>query len=84
MCSSDLPTEINERAGDVTHEEAMARLASMASHHVLGRIGTADEIAECVEYLSLAEWTTGAVVSVDGGLSLGIITENSTRTEGTE
>lgn len=79
-----VPTEINERAGDVTHEEAMARLASMASHHVLGRIGTADEIAECVEYLSLAEWTTGAVVSVDGGLSLGIITENSTRTEGTE
>lgn len=72
-----VPTEINERSGDVTHDEAMARLASMASHHVLGRIGTTDEIAECVEYLALAEWTTGAVVSVDGGLSLGVITEQA-------
>ena len=56
-------------------DEAMARLESMATHHALGRIGTTEEIAECVEYLSLADWTTGAVVSVDGGLSLGIITE---------
>jgi len=72
-----VPTEINERSGDVTHDEAMARLASMASHHVLGRIGTTDEIAECVEYIALAEWTTGAVVSVDGGLSLGVITEQA-------
>lgn len=70
-----VPTEINERAGDFTHDEAMARLASMATHHVLGRIGTSEEIAECIEYLALADWTTGAVVSVDGGLSLGVISQ---------
>jgi hypothetical protein len=34
-----------------------------------------------VEYLSLADWTTGAVVSVDGGLSLGIITEKPNPTK---
>ena len=76
-----VPTEINERSGDFTHDEAMARLESMATHHALGRIGTTEEIAECVEYLSLADWTTGAVVSVDGGLSLGIITEKPNPTK---
>lgn len=70
-----VPTEINVRSGDFTEEEAMERLKAMATHHALGRFGTTDEIAECVEYLALADWTTGAVVSVDGGLSLGIITE---------
>ena len=76
-----VPTEINERSGDFTHDEAMARLESMATHHALGRIGTTEEIAECVEYLSLADWTTGAVVSVDGGLSLGIIAEKPNPTK---
>ena len=31
-----------------------------------------DEIAEAIEYLITAEWTTGASLVVDGGLSLGI------------
>jgi len=72
-----VPTEINVRSGDFTPDEATARLKSMAAHHALGRIGTTEEVAECVEYLARADWTTGAVVSVDGGLSLGIITDEA-------
>jgi NAD(P)-dependent dehydrogenase (short-subunit alcohol dehydrogenase family) len=30
------------------------------------------EIAEAIEYLICAEWTTGAVLEVDGGLGLGL------------
>lgn len=66
-------TEINQRAGLVDDEQAAARLASMAGHHVLGRIGTAEEIAEGIEYLLRAEWTTGEVLAVDGGMGLGVI-----------
>ena len=44
----------------------------MAPSHVLGRIGTAAEVAEAMDYLIRAEWTTGAVLDVDGGLGLGL------------
>jgi len=65
-------TEINVRAGLSTPEQAAERLASLADAHVLGRIGTAEEIAEAFEYLACAEWTTGAILTVDGGLGLGV------------
>ena len=53
-------------------ETAKKRLEDMASIHALGRIGTPMEIAEAIEYLICAEWTTGAVLEVDGGLGLGL------------
>ena len=66
-------TELNQRAGlfpdDAT---ALRRLEGLASAHALGRIGTPEEIAEAVEYLAAAEWTTGGVLTVDGGLALGV------------
>lgn len=65
-------TEINQRAGLYDDETAAERLQSLAPAHVLGRIGTADEIAEAVAYLVCAEWTTGAILDVDGGLGLGL------------
>jgi NAD(P)-dependent dehydrogenase (short-subunit alcohol dehydrogenase family) len=65
-------TEINQRAGLVDDEQAAARLAAMADHHVLKRIGVAGEIAEGIEYLIRAEWTTGEVLAVDGGMGLGV------------
>ena len=65
-------TEINQRAGLFDDATALARLQSLAPAHALGRLGTVVEIAEAVEYLARAEWTTGNVLTVDGGLGLGV------------
>lgn len=65
-------TEIYQRAGLMTDAESAARLQSMASSHALGRIGTVREIAEAIDYLARGEWTTGAILDVDGGLGLGL------------
>lgn len=67
-----VPTEINQRAGLGTDAESLARLQSLAGAHALGRIGTGDDIARAAEYLALADWVTGTVLTVDGGLSLGV------------
>jgi 3-oxoacyl-[acyl-carrier protein] reductase len=47
-------------------------MQSLGAAHALGRPGSADEVAEAVEYLATAEWATGAVLTIDGGLSLGV------------
>ncbi len=65
-------TEINQRAGLFDDDTAKARLESLAPAHAMGRLGTVTEIAEAVEYLARAEWTTGNVLTVDGGLGLGV------------
>lgn len=65
-------TEINQRAGLFDDETARERLEGLAPAHALGRLGTVTEIAEAVEYLARAEWTTGNVLTVDGGLGLGV------------
>lgn len=65
-------TEINVRAGLGDPAAARRRLDDMAGAHALNRIGEAGEIAEAIEYLARAEWTTGAVLAVDGGLGLGV------------
>lgn len=67
-----VPTEINIRAGLFTEAQHKARMDAIAPYHALGRVGTEEEIAEAAEYLVRAEWTTGAAIVVDGGLSLGI------------
>jgi NAD(P)-dependent dehydrogenase (short-subunit alcohol dehydrogenase family) len=67
-----VPTEINVRAGVFTEDAALQRLKSMANHHAIGRIGTSLEIAEGIEYLIRAEWVTGSVLAVDGGMGLGV------------
>jgi 3-oxoacyl-[acyl-carrier protein] reductase len=65
-------TEINQRAGLFDDTTARERLEGLAPAHALGRIGSVSEIAEAIEYLIRAEWTTGSVLTVDGGLSLGV------------
>lgn len=65
-------TEINQRAGLFDDAAALARLEGLAPAHALMRLGTAAEIAEAVEYLARAEWTTGSIMTVDGGLALGV------------
>ena len=65
-------TELNQRAGWIDEETARARLEAMAPMHALGRVGTPEEVAEGVAYLLGAEWVTGIVLGVDGGLALGV------------
>ena len=64
-------TELNQRAGLFSDEVARQRIEALGPAHALGRPGTPEEVAEGVEYLLRAEWTTGAVLVVDGGLGLG-------------
>jgi 3-oxoacyl-[acyl-carrier protein] reductase len=65
-------TELNERAGFVTPEQAKARLQGLNAAHALGRTGTVEEVAEAVAYLAAAEWATGSILTIDGGLALGV------------
>ena len=67
-----VPTELNIRAGLFTKDEHDERMNAISPLHVLGRVGTSEEIAEVMDYLIRAEWTTGASMVVDGGLSLGM------------
>ncbi len=67
-----VPTELNQRAGLATDEESLARLNALAPAHALGRIGSGPDVAEAAEYLAVADWVTGTVLTVDGGLSLGV------------
>lgn len=64
-------TELNIRAGVLKPEDIAERYAGIAREHVLGRIGTAREVAEGIEYLVRAEWVTGIALEVDGGIGLG-------------
>ena len=64
-------TELNLRAGVMKPEDIAERYAGVAREHVLGRIGTAREVAEGIEYLVRAEWVTGVALEVDGGIGLG-------------
>ncbi len=68
-------TEINVRAGLTTFDEQRDRLEGMGAMHALGRPGTPAEVAEAFEYLLRAEWVTGNVLTVDGGLGLGVTHE---------
>ncbi|HEX4924125.1 MAG TPA: SDR family oxidoreductase [Bdellovibrionales bacterium] len=42
----------------------------LAQAQPLGRIGTPDEVAEAIIFLLESKWTTGAILAVDGGISL--------------
>lgn len=64
-------TELNIRAGLLDQDTAAKRLEGLVPLHALDRIGKPEEIAEAIDYLVRAEWTTGAMLDVDGGLGLG-------------
>lgn len=60
-----------EPRGDELDERVSAQLDALRSLHPLGRLGTPEEIAAAVLYLLGAAWTTGTILTVDGGLTAG-------------
>ena len=50
-------------------EESGESLDALRARQPLGRLGTTDEVAEAVDYLISAEFATGSVLVVDGGLT---------------
>lgn len=74
---ASFPVRVNCVApGDILTPLTQAQLKSsgttledLAKVYPLGRIGTAEEVAEAIYFLSSASFITGAVLSVDGGLT---------------
>jgi NAD(P)-dependent dehydrogenase (short-subunit alcohol dehydrogenase family) len=50
-------------------EEVGESLEDLKRRQPLGRLGTPDEIAEAIAYLTGAEFATGTILVIDGGLT---------------
>ena len=59
--------------GFIPKDEIDATLATFAPLHPLGRVGTPADVANAVTYLlsDQANWVTGAILNVDGGIMAG-------------
>ncbi|MFE0872723.1 SDR family NAD(P)-dependent oxidoreductase [Streptomyces rochei] len=53
----------------MTAEERAAHGQQIERSYPLGRLGTADDVAAAAAYLASAQWTTGTILAVDGGLT---------------
>lgn len=56
--------------GEARQRRVEQQLESFRRLHPLGRLGRVEEIAEAIVHLLDAEWTTGSLMVVDGGLTL--------------
>jgi NAD(P)-dependent dehydrogenase (short-subunit alcohol dehydrogenase family) len=65
----DTPIHAFHSAPPAEREKALQQMAGLQP---LGRIGTPEEIAEAIYFLGSdhSSWTTGAVLTVDGGINL--------------
>jgi len=50
-------------------EDAGESLDALRARQPMGRLGTTDEIADAIVYLAFAEFATGTILSIDGGMS---------------
>src|SRR3954452_1645363 len=50
-------------------EDAGESLDALRARQLMGRLGTPEEVADAVAYLAAAEFATGAILTVDGGLT---------------
>jgi len=67
MIRAERPAETGADGAALTGEEQLAQLRAL---HPLGRLGTAEEVAQAVLYLVDARFVTGSVLVADGGLLL--------------
>jgi len=60
------------RSGGMNEDQYQAFLERSTTTHPLGRVGTAEEVAELILFLasSRASWITGITCSIDGGRAL--------------
>ncbi len=71
ICPGIVDTPIHSFSG-LPNSQKQNILDQMAKLQPLGRIGTAEDLAKSIYFLGseLSAWTTGAVLSVDGGINL--------------
>jgi len=62
------PGEVLDAAS--TSARVAAQLEALRGLHPLGRLGQPADVAEAVLHLLGATWTTGATLTVDGGILL--------------
>jgi meso-butanediol dehydrogenase/(S,S)-butanediol dehydrogenase/diacetyl reductase len=72
VCPGVVDTPIHAARAGSGPEQHRQFLGQMGPAHPLGRVGSPEEIAALVLFLASAEsaWTTGALVTIDGGISL--------------
>jgi NAD(P)-dependent dehydrogenase (short-subunit alcohol dehydrogenase family) len=59
-------------------EAAEKALEGFNGFHPIGKIGSADEVANAVVFLSdKSSWTTGAILDVDGGVMAGKLIDSN-------
>jgi meso-butanediol dehydrogenase/(S,S)-butanediol dehydrogenase/diacetyl reductase len=72
ICPGVVDTPIHRKRVGENPQDVESFLARMGEMHPLGRVGRPEEIAELVLFLAseASGWTTGAVIAIDGGISL--------------
>jgi NAD(P)-dependent dehydrogenase (short-subunit alcohol dehydrogenase family) len=60
-----------EPTGEERDRRIEAEIAALRALHPVGRLGAPEDVAHAVRYLLTADFATGTVLVVDGGLSLG-------------
>jgi NAD(P)-dependent dehydrogenase (short-subunit alcohol dehydrogenase family) len=63
----NLPGE-HPRAGAARKAQAARQAAELTRLHPLGRLGRPEDVAQAILYLLDSTWTTGTVLTIDGGL----------------
>lgn len=64
ILDTDMISGRDARTGIEADRGALGRM------HPLGRLGRPEEVAEAVLFLARSPWTTGSVLTIDGGLSV--------------
>ncbi|MGZ0199111.1 SDR family NAD(P)-dependent oxidoreductase [Streptomyces sp. RM1] len=63
------PTYERSYLSPMTAEERTAHDQRIEHSYPLGRLGTPEDVATAAAYLASAQWTTGTILTVDGGLT---------------